>query len=104
VHALNQVHAEELSSMTLTAFTEMAGCARYARVIEEQVGFLLAFVQPPTTESPNFSWFESRYRNFLYIDRRCIDGGARRRGYAGALYSDLSLSPETPATEALRWK
>ncbi|MGZ0189235.1 MAG: GNAT family N-acetyltransferase [Alphaproteobacteria bacterium] len=89
VHALNQVHAEELSSMSMTAFAEMVGRARYARVIDPEAAFLLAFDQQPTDESPNFQWFKSRCDGFLYIDRVCVDAGARRQGHGATLYTDL---------------
>ncbi|MDB5434158.1 MAG: family acetyltransferase, partial [Phenylobacterium sp.] len=40
-------------------------------------------------DSPNFLWFRSRYRRFVYVDRIVVASHARGRGHARRLYVDL---------------
>ena len=40
---------------------------------QEVIGFVIALVPGATYESPNYSWFEWRYNQFLYVDRIVID-------------------------------
>lgn len=89
VHALNETHAVELSSMSPAAFRTLVDGARYARVVDREAAFLLAFDAKPTANSPNFDWFQARFDRFLYIDRVAVAEHARRRGMAKALYLDL---------------
>ena len=90
VHALNQANGEALSFMERDAFEAMAARAAYARVLDDQAGFLLAYARPPIPESsPNFDWFAGRFENVLYIDRVAVADHARRQGIAARLYADL---------------
>lgn len=89
VHNLNEAHAVELSSMSPQAFRSLVDGARYARVVDSEAAFLLAFDARPTSNSPNFDWFQARFQQFLYIDRVAVAKHARRRGLAKALYLDL---------------
>ncbi len=117
VHALNQTHATELSSQTPAAFRALIARARYARAIEDEGAFLLAFDRRPAPFSPNFDWFQARFERFLYIDRIAVDARHRRKGLAQALYGDLAAfardagfqmlaaevnsDPPNPASDAL---
>lgn len=116
MHALNQEHAVELSSMTLDDFTELAERAFYAGVVDPDAGFLLAFDKKPAPESPNFDWFQARYEDTVYIDRIAVAANERRKGHAAALYEDLfraaraagfaqigcevNIDPPNPASDA----
>lgn len=88
-HALNQANGEALSFMERAPFEALVRRASYARVVAPNDAFILAYDAPPMTDSPNFSWFAKRYRNFLYIDRVAVADHARRRGLAGCIYRDL---------------
>ena len=91
VHDLNQANGKALSYMERDAFEAMVARAAYARVIDGEAGFLLAYAQPPIVgDSPNFDWFASRFENTLYIDRVAVGGHARRQGVAARLYDDLA--------------
>lgn len=89
VHALNQANGEELSFMEAPDFTAMLSRARFARVLDPEAAFLLAFDQSPTTYSPNFAWVRQHYAQALYIDRIAVATHARRQGAARWLYEDL---------------
>ena len=88
-HALNQANGRELSFMEATDFTAMLSRARFARVLDPEAAFLLAFDQPPTIDSPNFAWVRQHYPEALYIDRIAVASHARRQGVARRLYEDL---------------
>jgi uncharacterized protein len=89
VHALNQANGEELSFMEAQDFEAMLSRARFARVLDPEAAFLLAYDQPPTTDSPNFAWVRQHYPQALYIDRIAVAPHARRQGVARQLYEDL---------------
>ncbi len=89
VHTLNQANGEALSFMEREAFEAMLVRARYARVLEPEAAFLLAYDQAPTTDSPNFHWFAKHRPGALYIDRVAVASHARRQGAARILYEDL---------------
>ena len=56
------------------------------------IGFLIALAPGATYESPNYRWFESRYDQFLYIDRIVIDPLHQGQGYGRMFYDNLRES------------
>ncbi len=89
MHALNEAHAEELSGMSCRRFVELLDRAFYARVIEGQAGFMLAFDQNADYDSPNYLWFRKKMPRFVYVDRVVVSPRHRRQGLARRLYQDL---------------
>jgi predicted GNAT superfamily acetyltransferase len=87
--AINNDHAQELSWLTPERLSHMARQAFCARRVGEVDAFLLAFDQSADYDSPNFLWFRSRYRRFVYVDRIVVAASARGRGLARLLYRDL---------------
>ncbi len=67
--ALNNTHAKELSWLQPNRFLRLEQMAFLARRIGHCDALLLAFDQDADYDSPNFSWFRSRYRRFVYVDR-----------------------------------
>ena len=92
LHALNERHAVELSSLSPAGLDRLIGEAFYARVIDDQAAALLAFDQDADYDSPNFLWFKAREPRFVYIDRVVVAADHRRRGMARILYDDLLRS------------
>jgi predicted GNAT superfamily acetyltransferase len=87
---LNNEHREETS--------ELDGAKLHALIAQGfHVGlrnggrdaFLIAFDQDAISASPNFQWFKSRYKRFVYIDRVIVAPDKRGRGVARGLYADL---------------
>ena len=79
--ALNNEHWEETS--------ELDGAKLHALIAQGfHVGlrkggrdaFLIAFDQDAISASPNFQWFKSRYKRFVYIDRVIVAADKRGRG------------------------
>jgi hypothetical protein len=56
---------------------------------QEVIGFLIALVPGARYESPNYRWFESRYDQFLYVDRIVIDPPHQGNGFGRMFYDKL---------------
>ena len=56
---------------------------------QEVIGFVIALVPGATYESPNYRWFESRYDQFLYVDRIVIDPSHQGNGFGRMFYDKL---------------
>jgi len=116
VHALNQANGRKLSFMEAPDFEAMLSRARFARVLDPEAAFLLAYDQPPTKDSPNFAWVRQHYPKALYIDRIAVAPHARRQGAARRLYEylfqqaatqgfpqiacEINADPPNPASDA----
>lgn len=88
-YALNEQHAAELSSVSPPGFAGLVERTVYARVIDDQAAFLLAFNQDADYDSPNFLWFKERVDRFVYVDRIAVSSAHRRQGLARLLYENL---------------
>ena len=75
--------------MEASDFETMLSRARFARVLDPEAAFLLAYDQPTTADSPNFAWVREHFPKALYIDRIAVAPQARRQGVARRLYEDL---------------
>ncbi len=89
VYALNEQHSAELSTVSEPGFSELVEQTIYARVIDHEAAFLLAFSQDADYDSPNFLWFKDRVERFVYVDRIAVSSAFRRKGLARLLYENL---------------
>jgi predicted GNAT superfamily acetyltransferase len=89
IHALNEAHATELSSLSRERLVELVEGAFYGKAIDDRAAFMLAFDQRADYDSPNFLWFKQRMPRFVYVDRVVVSSSHRRLGLARALYEDL---------------
>jgi len=89
VYALNEQHSAELSSVSQSGFAGLVDRSAYARVIDDEAAFLLAFDQDADYDSPNFLWFKERVDRFVYVDRIAVSSAFRRKGLARLLYENL---------------
>jgi len=117
VLALNNAHAVELSWLDADQLASLLRQAFHARRIGQLDAFLLAFDETASYDSPNYRWFKSRYRRFVYVDRVVVAPEARGRGLARLLYANLfreatvaghdvvvcevNVDPPNPASDAL---
>ncbi len=120
VLALNNMFATELSLLDRERLAVLLRQSFHARRIGSAPAFLIALDQGADYDSPNYLWFRSRYRRFVYVDRVAVHPTARGRGLAKALYSDLiqhavdaghdliaceiNSSPPNPASDAFHAK
>lgn len=90
--ALNEADVTATSPLGLERLRSLLRVAFRARVAGnpgEPDGFLLAFDERASYESPNFLWFREHYSRFVYIDRVIVAPRARRSGLGRAFYLDL---------------
>lgn len=89
LHALNERHAIELSSVSRAGFDALVAASFAADCVGDGEGFLISFDETSAYDSPNFLWFRARYPRFVYIDRVVIGETLRGQGFAKALYTRL---------------
>lgn len=116
MHALNEAHAVELSSMSAEDFARHTSAAWRVLVSPPAAGFVIALDHTARPDSPNHAWFRARLERFAYIDRVVVDSAARGRGVARALYdaviaqaradnlpvltAEVNADPPNPASDA----
>ncbi|HEY3850912.1 MAG TPA: GNAT family N-acetyltransferase [Steroidobacteraceae bacterium] len=88
--ALNNEHREETSELDATKLHALIAQGFHVGLRNGgRDAFLIAFDQDAISASPNFQWFKSRYKRFVYIDRVIVAPDKRGRGLARGLYGDL---------------
>lgn len=88
--ALNNEHREETSELDGAKLRALVLQAFHVGLREAgREAFLIAFDQDAISASPNFQWFRSRYKRFVYIDRVIVRSDRRGRGLARGLYTEL---------------
>jgi uncharacterized protein len=101
---LNQESVHYLSPLGPDRLAHLHAVAAYSKVIEEGgriAAFILALRNGADYDSPNYVWFSRQYKSFLYIDRIVVDRDCRRKGYAGILYSDLTVFAQQEKLDVL---
>ena len=117
--ALNAESVRFLSPLDadrLAALTAQASVLTVALCGTDVVAFLLAFAPGADYDSPNYRWFDTRYDDFLYVDRVVVSSRVQRAGLGRLLYEDLfrharrtgrarvtcefDVDPPNPASEA----
>jgi len=92
VCALNLAEQQHTSPMDLARLRELDAMSAYHKVIcvdGRVAAFLLAMRRGAAYVNDNFAWFDSRYPDFLYVDRIVVSAGQRGRGLGRLLYEDL---------------
>ena len=89
LHALNEAHAVELSSLTPARMEQLSQGAFAAYAVGDGDALLLAFDQDGHYDSPNFLWFRERFARFVYVDRVVVSTTRRGEGLARKLYEKL---------------
>jgi uncharacterized protein len=88
--ALNQAHIAETSPLSAAELHALLVQAFHVGLCDEgRDAFLIAFDQDAISASPNFQWFKSRYKRFVYVDRVVVAPHKRGLGLARKLYEDL---------------
>jgi len=87
---LNNRNAEETSVLDDSSLKMLFDMAFYARGIDSGgTAFLIALEHSAAYVNPNFMWFKTARRSFVYIDRILVSISARGQGIARVLYEDL---------------
>jgi predicted GNAT superfamily acetyltransferase len=120
LHALNETHATELSSLNVKKLESLIGSAFFAATIDDGDALVIACDQDTPYDSPNFLWFRERYPRFVYIDRVAVSAARRGEGLARQLYDavftaacaaghdhivcEVNYDPPNPASDAFHKK
>jgi uncharacterized protein len=84
--ALNNANAPQVGHVDAPHLARLVGWAWAAVTTPDLAAF--AIVLPPGLPygSPNYRWFDARYRDYAYIDRIAVAETARRRGLGRLIY------------------
>ena len=89
VHALNEAAVPAVNSVPVAALVEFAAFAdafEVAHAGDRVAGFLVLLAPGASYQSPNYRWFQSRYPDFLYVDRVVVAEDSRGLGIGRAFY------------------
>ncbi|RVU37936.1 GNAT family N-acetyltransferase [Hwanghaeella grinnelliae] len=92
ITALNNAAVPNVNALEEDALYTLAMSADYARVAVGEdgiAGMMLAFGPGVSYGSPNYQWFDARYRDFFYVDRIVVAETARGQGIGKRLYEDV---------------
>jgi len=90
--ALNAESVHFLSPMDAARLRHLDAQAAWHQVVEhegEVVAFLLGRGEGADYDSPNYRWFATHYRHFLYIDRVVVAAASQGRKFGAQLYDAL---------------
>ena len=73
----------------MTYFLEKADYFKRIELNSINVGFLIAISPNKDYLSENYTWFNKKYRSFIYIDRIVIEGAYQNKGLGKIFYEDL---------------
>ena len=93
--ALNEAHRTQTSALDAPMLDALLSQALHVGLRNRgRDAFLIALDQDALSGSPNFQWFKTRYRRFVYIDRVIVAPAKRGRGIARGLYEELFAAAE----------
>jgi len=120
LHALNETHATELSSLSVGKLESLIDTSFFAATVNDGDALVIACDQDTSYDSPNFLWFRERYPRFVYIDRVAVSAARRGEGLARQLYEavftaaraaghdrlvcEVNYDPPNPASDAFHEK
>jgi hypothetical protein len=89
LNAREQRQTSPMDSQRLQLLHDLASYHRVVQIDRQVSGFILAMRDTACYQNDNFSWFASRYEQFLYIDRIVVAERFAGRKIGSALYADL---------------
>ncbi len=101
---LNEESVDYLSPLDIDRLTMLHDAAPYHRVIESAgtvQAFLLVLRPGAAYDSANYTWFSTKYADFLYIDRIVVSAQWRGRGAGMSLYEDLFQFARSSGTKLI---
>ncbi len=57
-------------------------------IVQRETAFLLGISAGKTLENFSYLWFQTRFENFLFVERIVVDGNARRQGLATSMFME----------------
>ncbi len=98
-HRINQENVPAVGEETFDDFVAIFEMCSVALALEDSgsvCGFCM--VLPPSTayDSPNYLFFESRFDDFVYLDRVAITASHQGRGGGPLLYREVERRTQAP--------
>lgn len=90
--ALNLESVQFPSPLDSAKLKQLASQSTLFLVVEDAgavIAFLLALREGASYNSPNYTWFASRYPQFLYVDRIVVSQSVKAKGTGSLLYKEL---------------
>ena len=101
---LNNKFSKEVGMSDIDNMTYFLDKADYFKRIELNNinrGFLIAISPNKDYQSENYTWFNKKYRSFIYIDRIVIEGAYQNKGLGKIFYEDLITFSKSSASKRI---
>ncbi|MES3007731.1 MAG: GNAT family N-acetyltransferase [Pseudomonadota bacterium] len=80
---LNETACGDRLVISKADFEERVGQCDW--IVQREAGFLLGIVVGKEIENFSYLWFQTRFENFLYVERVVVEDSARRQGLATSM-------------------
>ena len=104
VLAINNDAVPAVNSLIASELTDIINISAKAWVVDEEdkiVGVLIVLGPRESYGSANYTWLDSQFKNFCYVDRIIIASSGKRKGYGRALYLELEEHAASTGAEVL---
>lgn len=95
VLGLNQRSLNAVSHLDLKKMNYFLNASSYFKIFwidDTPVGFLIGLMPGEDYHSENYTWLNTRYESFIYVDRVIIHSEYRNKGLGSYFYDDLLAS------------
>ena len=93
VLAINESHKPMLSSLgnlkKLEELIELSTFGSFLVFQKEICAFIVCMRENLSYESPNYKYFQKKYKKFLYIDRIGVKKGYENKGFGSFMYKNI---------------
>ena len=104
VLAINNEAVPAVNALTASELSEIVNISEKVWVVDEGdkiVGVLIVLGPRESYGSANYTWLNSQFTNFCYVDRIIIATSGKRKGYGKALYLALEEHAVSTGVEML---
>jgi len=104
IRSINAESAPGVSVLTpnnLIRVVESASLVWVALMRERVAGYLIGYAHDAAYDGEEFKWFQSRGRDFVYVDQIAVAADSRSRGVGAALYRALETFAANKALRTL---
>tara|TARA_A100001037_G_C15082873_1_gene605140 strand:- start:411 stop:911 length:501 start_codon:yes stop_codon:yes gene_type:complete len=104
VLAINNEAVPAVNALTASELSDIVNISEKAWVVDEGdkiVGVLIVLGPRESYGSANYTWLNSQFTNFCYVDRIIIATSGKRNGYGKALYLALEEHAVSTGVEML---
>ena len=104
VLAINNEAVPAVNALTASELSDIVNISEKAWVVDEGdkiVGVLIVLGPRESYGSANYTWLNSQFTNFCYVDRIIIATSGKRKGYGKALYLALEEHAVSTGVEML---